>query len=537
MNILLISIKSIWDGGYPAAHLGFYRIASYLKDNGHQCDVVDLEIDDFKPVKIDIANGKYGIIGFSVSNYEMEADLQLLWECKEIVKGISRQCLMVAGGQQATFNAEVWLKAGIDIAILGFGERPMCDLCNSFEVNMGKSIKDIASNVNGVAYFVEKELTWKPSEPLTQEEFDFLNYERMLVADIPYQKYWDYNRSKLKSGNFNKVKFKFKNIRLYTTSHCLGGCGFCSSQHFLGKSQGKTSKICMLSADKIYSLILNLNERFGAESYFFGSDNFITANKAGRNRVKDLCRKILVAKDRGLLPQDTVFHCMARVDSFVDKERSNFNVDVELLDLMRQTGFENISVGAETFSDRLLKVPSVNKRGINEKMSRIVFDAMLEYNLTPQVLLILAIPESTVDELFYTIDVAMEYIKKGIQLGVTNLMYGERGTPVFEDLNLPISYRECKNPYTGEIVKINYHVIPNDPLIRRLDERFEVMTHEEVVRLAPQTPWSHEFAPKFFVAIASFIAVARILERPDLIGKYENELFTIVEENKRSEGK
>ncbi|ARJ66508.1 hypothetical protein WV31_12940 [Magnetospirillum sp. ME-1] len=521
------------EGGYPAAHLGFFRIASYLKNRGFEADVADLELDELDDYLERIREGDYAIVGFSVSTYEMEKDLDLIWACKEAASKLPFRCLMIAGGQQAAMNTRQWLEeGGIDICVLGYGERPMLALCQQIDANPAASISEICKGISGTAYLDEaRKLVFNPQPAITQEEFDILNYDCMLEANIPYEKFWAYNEKKISSLEFNKLVFRIKNIRIYATSHCPLRCAFCSSQYFLPAAQNsKAQKIVMLSAEKIHQLVLAFHKRYGADSFFFGCDNFVIA-KQGRDRLSRLCTLLIESKKKGELPEEVVFHCMARVDSFITAHEGKRVIDYDLLNAMKAAGFVNISSGVETFSDRLLHVPSVNKINISRKDCTDVLDAILAAGLVPQILLILAIPESTPDEMLDTMMTAARFIREGAQVGCTTYMFADYGAPITSNPQYSFDRREWKNPYTGEIVKINNKVHPLDPVVASVIDKFETATDEEILRLRADTRWSTGILPKFFVGLASFIAIAKLLKRDDAVAYFEDIFNQLCQKN------
>ena len=523
MRVLLISIKSDLEGGYPAAHLGFYRIGTYLRDNGIDVDVADLEIDDLAVFLERLRRGHYDAIGFSVSNYEMEKDLDLLWACKEASKQSPKRCLMIAGGQQAVLNRDQWLEeCGIDLSILGYGERPMLEVCQRYKDHPDAEIPELCEGILGTAYIDnDGKLIAQPQPSLTQEEFEFLNHERMLEADIPYERYWEHNEKRIKSLDFNQVNFRIRNIRMYTTSHCPLRCAFCSSQYFNPAAQEtKAQKIVMLSSEQIHELILHLYRKHKANSFFFGSDNFIITNY-GRTRAKEFCQLVIQSKKLGELPEDVVFHCMARVDSFMLARGENRVFDHEMIHLMKQAGFVNVSTGVETFSDRLLRAPSINKLNISSEDNITAIETLLAAGLTPQILLILGIPETTEEDLMFTMKVAADFILKGAQVGTTSVLFADPGAPVTTDKRYSYNHREWKNPYTGQIIKINDKILPFDPKIKGIIHKIDDASEIEMARMREGTPWEEGILPKFFVGLAQFVAISKLLNNEEMVEHFE----------------
>ena len=525
MKVLFISIQSGYEGGYPAAHLGFYRIKSMLIDNGIDVDIVNLDLIDFDSVKKDIEKGMYDMIGFSGSTYEMDLDLQLLWDCKKASEIGGKRCLIIAGGQAVTMNKKQWLENGTDIAVLGWGEMPMLRVCKRYMKDEKREISELCSGIPGLAYInSEGQLESKPSLPTTQEEFEYLNYERMLVTDIPYEHYWKNNDEKIKTTGFNNTEFNIKNIRLFTISHCPLRCAFCATQSFLPFSQGsKAQKLVMLTADQCHQLVLKNYNKYKAESFSFGEDNFVVSKQAVE-RAKEICKKIIHSKLIGELPKDIVFHCLARVDNLQIKKGKGEEkvINHELLTLMKQAGFVSVSTGCETFSDKLLRSPSVNKGKITKADNIDVCDALLSAGMVPQILLILGLPESSVDDLLTTMKISADFILKGAQVGVTSLLFADQGSPLTESGIYPHTFREWINPYTGDIVKMNGVILPKDPFLRDVFEKIDEKANQEIERMRKDTPWGTGILPKFFVALATFIAYAKLLNSQEMVTYFED---------------
>ena len=109
-------------------------------------------------------------------------------------------------------------------------------------------VLEYAKNVEGVAFAVNSErtkFTKYPTKPLTEKEFEDLNYHEIKDLYIPYNKYWDHTQKEGASSlNLKKEgdahadmvdtqKFFVETIRMYTSSHCPWKCGFCNSHSFL----------------------------------------------------------------------------------------------------------------------------------------------------------------------------------------------------------------------------------------------------------------------------------------------------------------
>jgi radical SAM superfamily enzyme YgiQ (UPF0313 family) len=523
VNVLLTTSVS-GKGFNIAPPLGLYRLQHYLQERGIYCDILDLDIDNKDEAVAKVGQGFYDIIGLSVSHYNMEEDLDLLWQFQTVSRESGKECLFLGGGQEATLNYEQWLNAGLDIIVTGFAEKSLYQICQG--LSNGTLSKNQIPNINGIVFRNEKQSNiFYPNQVLTKLEFEELSYSQMLTINIPYERYWTVVRHSIAGLNFNTSKFVAENIRLYTTSHCPRGCGFCSSQAFIPTSQSHKAAILMLSAEQIYALVLKYISEYGAKGFLFSDDDFIVGNEKGLRRIFDFCNMIINAKSKGEISQDIMFNCQARVADFLKSTPDGKKIiNHELLELLSKAGFHSFGLGVETFSERLLQCPSINKVGINVNECLRVLDALLESGADPQINIILGIPEATVDELIGTMRVAVDYIVKGCQTAVTPKLYCIPGAPLSQMDNYRVNKKNRVNPFTEKKVEITNHVIPSDPGIAYMVENIQSTADEELKTLIAGTAWETSKVPKSIQGIAMFIAAAKLLNRNDVADEFREEI-------------
>lgn len=514
--LLVTSVSARGFGFYDAPPVGLYRLKHYIGERGIHCDILDLDMESKEPFLLKVEQGFYNIIGFSVSHYSMEADLGLLWEFQAVSRNSGKKCVFIAGGQEATLNYEQWLNAGVEFILTGFGEKVLYEFC--LKVLPGNEMDKEAYNLEGIICRNKVGKTViNPARILTQPEFEELSYHQVLKLDLPFKKYWDRLGNETRNLNINSSKFVIENVRLYTTSHCPRKCGFCSSQSFLHESQKHNTKIFMLTAGQIHSLILLRIKKDGARSFLFSDDDFPVGNAQGLKRIYDLCEMITASKEKGDIPGDVLFNCQARIADFIIKDSEGKGViNYKLMDLLHKAGFQSFGLGVETFSDRLLKCRSINKVGVNAIDCKNVLDALLDKGLVPQINIIVGIPESTADELLETVRTAVEYIEKGCLVAVSNKLFMIPGSPIYYDNTYEIFKIYKKNPFTGVDIEITKYVIPRDEKIRCVVENLEDSAAKELEQIVKNTVWESSIVPRTVLCLAYFVAAARLLERTEL---------------------
>jgi len=530
VNVILFT-SFCGPGYFVAPPIGLYRIKFVLECHNITTVVWDRSIEDEKTLEELIIKNNFNILGFSVSHHYMLEDLNFLWKVRKTIRSSGKPFISVAGGHEASMNCREWLENGIDVVLNGFAEESMLNFCiniknNSFSTSYFKLLKD----VDGYAFISENnELIEYPKKKLTQNDFRKYSYEIMLKLRIPFDKYWN----KIKSSSeyalnkFNKSTFKVKNVRLYTISHCHRGCGFCASQSFIDISQKSTCPIFMLTAQEVLRLVIFYVNEIGAESFMINDDDFPIGNKKGISRLKEFCSLVIKAKQKQVIPENILFNCQARIQDFViEDNQSNRKIpDESLIKLLKKAGFQTIAVGVETFSDRLLQAPSINKKGQNVQMSRDVLDALLHNQLVPQINIILGIPETTVDDIFNSMDEAIEYLIKGCQVSLTPFLMTFPGAPLYSNNSYKKFMIETVNPETQKKIKIAEHFTIHNPKINRIFEKLNNKKEKEINRIISKGLFSNNFIPKYMVALATFIAVAKIFERNEWVVNIKKKLL------------
>ncbi|QEP42774.1 radical SAM protein [Ectothiorhodospiraceae bacterium BW-2] len=549
LSILLLTSKS-WAGFNISPPLGLYNLKTAVEAHNHCCEIFDYDIDDENLLKTRVKSGAYDIIGMSVTHVNMSMDLDAILELRQLALS-AHDTLMIAGGQEATMNYEQWLRTKLlDICFLGFADKTFANFCDHLFLfdrkyhegnSLSTNLLTLLQNTSGVAYLAPMlktervdmgmQTVYQPSPTLTREEFSELFYVNGLKNNIPYYRYWDIMRAR-KNNAFNNASFTVETTRLYTVSHCPRRCGFCSSQNFLPLSQDKKITIIMLSAQEVYELVEHYANNVGARAFMFSDDDFPVGNAQGILRLKEFCQKVIEGKSSGELPSDLQFFCQARVLDFLYRQSDGTKIlRSELLQLMKLAGFHNIGLGIESFSERLLHMPSVNKIGVTLDDYRIVIDELLRLGITPQMFIIIGIPESTVEDLMDSITVATEYIHKGADVAVISTMRVYPGSPLTQNGDYPLVTKPWINPVTGQQTDILDFFIPENKEIAGIVDMIDEAAAEEQVSLKRRYGWSEDaMLSKSLIGTIQFIAVAKLLERHDVATR----LYKMVDENLES---
>lgn len=526
MKVLLVSLKAD-ETVNLAPPIGLYQLQGYLAGEDIACDLLDREMEDYRPYVDAVGRGEYQVVGLSVSRVHMKMDLDLLWQFRRAAADNGHACVFLAGGPEATINWRQWLESGVDVIFTGFAEVALTTFCRKIADSglppppAKADLDALCGDIDGIAFMGQGGQTYRPSPPLTVEIFRELFHRRVRTLDPPIKAYWDRLRELSANTDLGAARFVIENVRIYTSSHCPRGCGFCNSQSFLPLSQGKPSAIIMLTAEEVMDLMLHYVDRYGARSFLMSDDDFPIGNAQGILRLDTLCRLVIEHKRTGRIPPDLQISCQARILDFVIRAGDGpRHPNRELLALMKQAGFASIGLGVETFSDRLLKAPSVNKVACTAADVRAVLDTMLDLGLAPQTNLILGIPEYTLAELAETVETAFHYITRGCDVSTIRKMLALPGAPAFESGRYPYTTEQWANPYSGRTIDIAGHFIPEDPAVAGLIARFGDLYQMELDRVIERYGWQGKLLHKRVVNICNLMGVARGIGRDDLADRF-----------------
>ena len=555
-----------------APPLGLYRLKHYLGKRGMHCDVLDLglEAPDLNEDNIGetysnfgkytdlIDQGHYDVVGVSVDQENMNHNLRMLWDLHLKISELDKRCLLIAGGQAATHDYEKWLTEGaLDAILFGFAENTLHELCLSLSKAPDDHISQMAENIDGIAFYdTDGNIVRRPQRYLTEEEFHEYNFEGPIEMDIPYDKYWANAISEKADEKRNLVlteeksarkEFHVEAVRLYTSSHCSWKCGFCNSQSFLNASGCGTHPVYRLTPEEIHKLILYHVEKYNPKVFVLSDDAFIDGSRQGERHIMGLCELIIESKKKDEIPSGVLFNCQTRINDFI-KRKPERAVNKPLIKALMEAGFHHFGMGVETFSDRLLYADSLNKRATSADDANMVIAAQLEAGMSPQMNIILFIPETTVEELFQVMQATTGWILKGAQISLIPLMQPNPGSGIYEKIqkgmsDIEIEWGSWVNPYNGRTVTWPLYCRPRDKQLAALIDKFELRDYQDMTRffklesdkIMKSLLWDTTDVPRPIQALSVFITVSKILDRYDMVEYFEKAVDALLQRNAKAD--
>ena len=295
-------------------NIGINRISAFLHSNGIDAKTTYIyqENDNDIMKKIDLTCDMFG---FSAYN----TNIDFVFEIAKMIKERNSKKIVFLGSRFASDAADLILEESedIDFIVLGHGEYPLLDFISLYR--NGKNLEEIYNlipNIKARNHLIEKEDCSSDINTLVWPEREYILSHNNLIVNI-------------------------------CSSHgCMGKCSFCSVTEKKHKWSGR-------NANDIFSEVKMIYEKYGIRFFNIVDGSFEDFGLIGKERIKSLCQYLLE------FPVKLCFRCYIRAESFKDKKE-----DKELIQLMAQAGFTNVSFGIDAGNEKDLLL--YNKRATLE---------------------------------------------------------------------------------------------------------------------------------------------------------------------------
>jgi anaerobic magnesium-protoporphyrin IX monomethyl ester cyclase len=301
--------SAIGNAGGNQTPLGVFYLAAYLRQHGHQVEVIDGEANnlDAKDIVARAAEFQPGLVGISSTTVAFHRGL----EVAEAIKACRPELPIVLGGPHASSNARHAMSfPAFDFAVLGEGEATLEELAETLTAGGDFSA------VQGLVFRQAGQLVINPSRPplVDLDSLPFPAYDLIpnLAAYAP--------------PPCNYKKRPVANV--ITSRGCPNSCTFCDRSVF-----GKHLR--QRSAANIAAEIEKLHRTYGVREIAFVDDTFTIRPQ----RMRELF--ILLAEKGISFP----WTCMSRINT----------VDRDTLQFMRASGCWHVSFGIESGNEDILR--------------------------------------------------------------------------------------------------------------------------------------------------------------------------------------
>ncbi|MGB3113099.1 MAG: WbqC family protein, partial [Candidatus Omnitrophota bacterium] len=513
-------------GYFTAPPYGLYRMKAYLEKKGlAEVEVFDPNLypeDAHRRLALKILENSYSVVGFNLTHVNMQDELRLIDQVREAFKAKDVDPpLFVGGGHEATHNYGQWLRESyLDCVVLGYGETVLEDIIKRQPRGSAKrNKKKWLERIDGLVFYDDRGGERRNfAKHVSPERFRDITLLNEPTGIIPYQEYWNFNKGVYEPENLRVREATLKTIRLFTSSHCQNGCGFCSSSNFLSVSTGGPAPVLYLSARDTYELVLQNVRKHDPDAIFFNDDDFVISNSREtdtRKRVLEFCRIIREAKQEGHIRKDVRFYIQtkARNVTNIDRVGGTFIPDYELLEAMREAGVALIALGIESFSDKVLKGPAVFKK-TTKNMSVAAIKGIVDAGITPLANIIFLSPDETKEDFLETANEVLRLTSDGVQFSVNTHVEYFPGSPVSKRVDkgeYPHTFQKVFSQKTGRNFDIPVHLKPKDPQMALVAEKLEGEREKILTELQMKPEWTFKYPPQVINGLISFMAALSIL--------------------------
>lgn len=366
-NVLLVIPNQKWYRKECYWHLHPYALAilaSMLNRDKYNIRIVDANIDNLTPKEFEETLREWvpDVMGVSILANEFGVTGHVAAEC---AKNVSGDIVTVLGGVYPTTRPKDAIDdENVDYIVVGEGEDIFPRLLEY--IWEGGALPE-----SGIAFKADDKITVQhrapfiaPLDQLPYPAFDLIDYHR--YATESFKHVVDSPRA-LPYG------------KMITSRGCPIGCTFCQVEEISGKITR------FQSASRVVNEMVWLRDEFGIKAIEFLDDNFL--GHKGR------CREIfseMIRRDVGL-----VWNAM---------NVSSFYLTEELLELMKGSGCQYVSIAVESGVERVLK--DIIKKPVNLDHVKRLISKCRELGMDSTTLWVIGSPGETWNEIRETIEVA-----------------------------------------------------------------------------------------------------------------------------------
>jgi len=424
-------------------NLGIGYLASVLRENGYQTEVIDFELDRELILERILALDPV-LVGFSLIFQFYIVNYRSLIE---YLREAGVDCHFTMGGHfpSLSFEKTLELVPELDSVVRFEGELTLLELVDT--INLGQDWREI----KGIAYRRDGEAVSSELRPL-MENLDLLpyperNYKPISVLGLDI-------------------------IPLIASRGCSRTCSFCSIHTFYRAVPGKIVRL--RKTQTVVEEMKYLHEKHNAKIFLFQDDDFPIVGRVWRqwtlDFVEELYRQKLVGK--------VIWKINCRADV----------VETELFEIMRDAGLYLVYMGLESGSEEGLEV--LNK-GLDVEQNLKAVRTLKDINLMFKYGFMMFDPSTTFNSIRENIEFLREITSDGSVAATFCRMLPYDGTAIKTQLELEGRLR-------GDVINPDYDFLDPrlDGLFREVNETLSLVGWIHGVRsLSPQIDWAwHEVA-------------------------------------------
>ncbi len=305
----------------PYPPLGLIYISTYLKENGIANEVYDTTFSNKKALLKYLTQSQPDILALYTNLMTKLNVLEIIRETRKLAK----DCRIILGGPDVTYNTDNYLKNGADFIVIGEGESTMLELVNAIKTNTA------FADIDGLAYLDESGKEHKTNPRTKLRDIDQL--------PIP-------NRDAIDISKYTKVWKDFHGqsaLNVSTQRGCPYTCKWCSTAVY-GQSYRRRSP------EKVVAEIQLIQEKYDPDTIWFVDDVFTVSHKWLNAFSEELEKQKVRVK----------FECISRAD----------RMNAEVISILKRAGCFRVWIGAESGSQKI--IDAMDRRVSVEKVREVI---------------------------------------------------------------------------------------------------------------------------------------------------------------------
>ena len=331
-----------------------------------------------------------------------------------LIKAAYPDTLVVAGGVNARNRLPQFLTGGVDIVFLSEAELGLQRL-----VHMLRAGDTDLAGLGGIAFKQDGRLVvnhTRPADVVTDLDLTPLPAWHLL----PNERYWKIGRP---HGGHFEPGAELRYASMMTSMGCVFACSYCHiAKERDGEVAGGIGRFRIKSDARVLAELDELR-RLGVRQVFIEDDTLF----GHRRRGIDLLRQV---KGRGFEILDV--NGVNLVHLFFRDARGVYVPDEEVLGILVEAGFKELTLAFESGSQRMIRKYASNKWTIDRFDIGALLRAMKRHGLTVAGNYMLGYPDETLEEIQQTIELARDHRGQGLDSANFFCVMPLPGTPIFD---------------------------------------------------------------------------------------------------------
>ena len=367
----------------PYPPLGLLYLSAWLEQNGYANEVFDTTFSSKHDQRQFIHQFRPDIIAIYTNLMTKLGVLELIRYLRSQEE--LKDCLIVLGGPDITYNVENYLAAGPDVLVIGEGEQSMLEVVQAYE----RGLRPHFGHIPGLAYRDDSGKVIRTAKRSHLRQIDELPFPNRYKIDLTqYLDLW-------------KEHHGHSSISVSTQRGCPYTCRWCSTAVY-GQSYRRRSPA------QVVEEMIALWEQYTFDRIWFVDDVFTVSHKWLAAFRDELQRREVT------IP----FECITRADRLTE----------EVVAMLRDCGCFRVWIGAESGSQRIIDAMD---RRVSTMQVREMIIAARQQGMETGTFIMLGYPGETEADIHKTLQHLRSANPDWFTITVT---YPIRGTSLYHDI-------------------------------------------------------------------------------------------------------